>query len=115
MAQLRHAYEEFVKRDTEIIVVGPDLPQMFQAYWAREKLPFVGLADPHHTVADRYGQEVKILKWGRMPALMILDRQGRVRMAHYADSMKDYPPLKAMYAILDGLRDEQDKERGQVA
>ena len=115
MAQLRQSYEEFIKRDTEIVVVGPDLPQMFTAYWAREKLPYIGLADPKHTVADRYGQQVKILKWGRMPALMILDKRGRVRFVHYAEDMKDYPELHELYDTLDALSIEEKGERGQAA
>lgn len=115
MAQLRQSYEEFTKWDTEIVVVGPDLPQMFKAYWVRQKLPFIGLADPKHTVANRYGQEVKILKWGRMPALMILDKRGRVRYSHYADSMRDYPELDEMYKVLDELREEEKGSRQHTA
>jgi len=52
----------------------------------------VGLADPTHTVAKRYGQEVKLLKWGRMPALMVIDKAGQVTYKHYGGSMSDIPP-----------------------
>lgn len=108
---MRQQYDEFVKRDAEIIVVGPDRASVFKLYWAREKLPFVGLSDPKHTVAERYGQEVKLLKLGRMPALMIVDKKGRVRFTHYAQNMRDYPEMEGLYAVLDKLQGEkQDKD-----
>jgi len=103
MAQLRQEYEEFVTRDAEIVVVGPGSEKAFQDYWAKEELPFVGLADPTHTVARQYGQEVKLLKLGRMPALMVLDKAGQVAYAHYGGSMEDIPPSREILAVLDRL------------
>ena len=79
MAQLRQEYQEFVARGAEVVVVGPDSESAFRDFWQREDIPFVGLADPTHTVARRYGQEVKLLKRGLMPAMMVLDKAGLVR------------------------------------
>jgi peroxiredoxin len=106
MAQLRQEYQQFVSRNAEVIVVGPDDEIAFKNYWLRQNLPFVGLADPTHAVASRYGQEVKLLKLGRMPAMMIVDRAGRVRYKHYGDSMSDIPPNREILAILDQLNQE---------
>jgi peroxiredoxin Q/BCP len=106
MAQLRQDYQKFVDRDAEIVVVGPDGARAFQDYWQKEDLPFVGLADPTHTVAKRYGQEVKLLKWGRMPALMVIDRDGQVAYKHHGDSMSDIPPNPQILSILDGLNQD---------
>jgi peroxiredoxin len=103
MAQLRQDYDEFVSREAEIVVVGPDDQKAFQEYWRRESLPFVGLADPSHTVARRYGQEVKLLRMGRMPALMVIDKAGQVAYKHYGGSMSDIPPNPQILAILDEL------------
>jgi peroxiredoxin Q/BCP len=103
MAQLRQEYQEFVGRDAEVIVVGPDSASAFKDYWQREDIPFVGLADPTHTVAQRYGQEVKLLKFGRMPAMMVIDRDGQVRYKHYGDAMSDIPSNPQILAILDDL------------
>lgn len=94
-----------MKRDTEVLAVGPDVPPFFKSYWAREKMPFPGLADPKHTVANRFGQEVKLLKFGRMPAVMVVDKAGRIRFTHYSQNMRDYPPLERVYAVLDELND----------
>jgi peroxiredoxin Q/BCP len=106
MAQLRQDYEQFAQRDAEIIVVGPEDREAFANYWQKEQLPFVGLPDPDHSVANRYGQEVKLLKFGRMPALMIIDKQGQVRYQHYADNMRDYPSNSQLLTLLDGLNEE---------
>ena len=57
MAQLRLDHQQFVDRDTEILVLGPEGANAFQAYWEKETLPFVGLPDPSRTVLDRYGQQ----------------------------------------------------------
>jgi peroxiredoxin Q/BCP len=101
MAQLRQDYAEFEKRQAEIVIVGPEDRSAFVGYWDKEKLPFVGLADPDHTVANRYGQEVKLLKMGRMPATMVVDKTGEVIYTHYGDSMKDIPPNRELLAVID--------------
>ena len=107
MAQLRQDYQEFKDRDAEILVVGPDSEASFKDFWLREEMPFVGLADPTHGVAQRYGQEVKLLKLGRMPAMMIIDKDGQVRYNHYGGSMSDIPPSSEILAVLDELNLEQ--------
>ena len=103
MAQLRRDYAEFVGRDAEVVVVGPEDQDAFRRYWQQHELPFVGLADPTHAVARRYGQEVKLLKLGRMPALMIVDKAGQVRFQHHGGAMSDIPPNKAVLAVLDEI------------
>jgi peroxiredoxin len=103
MAQLRQDYQKFVDRDAEIVVLGPDSKQVFNDYWQKEELPFVGLADPTHAVAKRYGQEVKLLKMGRMPALMVIGKDGEVAYMHYGSSMSDIPPNPHILDILDQL------------
>jgi peroxiredoxin len=109
MAQLRQDYQKFVERDAEIVVVGPDDRRAFRDYWRKEDLPFVGLADPTHAVARRYGQEVKLLKLGRMPALMVVDKGGQVVYTHYGRSMSDIPPNAQILSILDRLNQEGDE------
>ena len=103
MAQLRRDYEEFVERDTEVIVIGPEIEVAFTRYWKKENLPFVGLPDPGHTVLKLYGQEVNLFKLGRMPAQVIVDRTGQARYVHYGHSMSDIPPNEELLALLDEL------------
>ena len=51
MAQLRQDYPQFVERDTEIIVIGPEGPAGFARYWQAHEMPFVGIPDPQHSAA----------------------------------------------------------------
>ena len=107
MAQLRQDYQEFASKDAVILVVGPDDQAGFQDYWSKHELPFIGLPDPEHRVADLYGQQVKLLRAGRMPAMMVIDKAGRIRFQHYADSMRDIPSNQAILEILDVLNQEE--------
>ena len=81
----------FVKQDTILVVVGPEKAKDFQTYWRKERLPFIGLPDPQHSVLKRYGQEVNLFKLGRMPAQVIIDKSGTVRYVHYGHQMSDIP------------------------
>jgi len=106
MAQLRQEYDEFAKRGAEIIAIGPESAQAFAAWWREHRMPFVGLADPDHSVSKLYGQQVKILKLGRMPAQLIVDKNGMIRYKHYGNSMSDIPENGDILAILDNLNRE---------
>jgi peroxiredoxin len=103
MAQLRQDCAEFTRRDAEVVVVGPEKAEAFAAFWSKEELPFVGLPDPTHSVLKLYGQEVRLFKLGRMPAQVIVDKQGQVRYAHYGDAMSDIPEDGELLALLDQL------------
>jgi peroxiredoxin Q/BCP len=106
MAQLRQGYLAFVERGAQVVVIGPDSASAFREYWLREDLPFVGLPDPQHSVLKRYGQEVNLFKLGRMPAQVMVDRQGIARYVHYGHDMSDIPTNEEMLAVLDTLNAE---------
>jgi len=101
MAQLRQEYAQFQERETEIIVIGPEDGKAFQKYWTKETLPFIGLPDPQHRVLALYGQEVKLLKLGRMPAQIVIDKQGTIRFAHYGNGMQDIPSSEDLFNTLE--------------
>jgi peroxiredoxin len=100
MAQLRRDYEKFVELDTEVIVVGPEGPAAFKEYWSENRIPFIGLPDPNHTVLKRYGQEINLFKFGRMPAMVVVDKTSQARFVHYGKSMSDIPGNKKVLAAL---------------
>lgn len=110
MAQLRQDYQKFVEREAEILVVGPEDRVAFARYWQKEALPFIGLPDPNHEVADRYGQEVNLLKLGRMPALVVIDKHGLIRYRHYGHSMRDIPANQEILDLLDDLNKQASPE-----
>jgi len=103
LARLRDDYKKFTSRGSEILAVGPDSTSAFYEYWAREKIPFIGLPDPSHAVAKRYKQEVNIFKMGRMPLVTVVDAQGLIRFAHYGSSMSDIPENKILLDVIDQL------------
>jgi peroxiredoxin Q/BCP len=91
MAQLRQDFDKFKSENTAILVVGPENETAFAKYWQENDLPFIGLPDSKHSVLKLYGQEIKLFKFGRMPAMIIIDKQGIVRFVHYGHSMSDIP------------------------
>jgi peroxiredoxin len=103
MAQLRQDYQEFVERNTEIVVVGPENTAGFKEYFEKNDLPFIGLPDPKASVLKLYGQEVNLFKLGRMPAQVLVDREGVARFVHYGHSMSDIPENKELLVLLDEL------------
>jgi peroxiredoxin len=103
MAQLRHDFVEFEKRDTVILVVGPENVGAFARYFGENDLPFTGLPDPKHTVLVLYGQEVNLFKLGRMPAQVLIDKTGAARFVHYGHSMADIPENMELLALIDQL------------
>lgn len=103
MAQLRHDHAEFVARDIEVVVVGPESARAFADYWAKESLPFVGLPDPEHSVLKLYGQQVNLFKLGRMPAQVLIDKVGVARYVHYGHGMSDIPENAEILALGDEI------------
>lgn len=103
MAQLRQDFAEFEKRSTTILVVGPENAAAFARYWMDNDLPFIGLPDPEHSVLKLYGQQIKLFKFGRMPAQVLVDKAGTARYVHYGHDMSDIPANADMLALLDGL------------
>ena len=107
MAQLRQDHAQFLARQATVIVVGPESSDAFADYWKSNDLPFIGLPDPKASVLKLYGQEVNLFKLGRMPAQVIVDREGMVRFVHYGHSMSDIPENAELLELLAGLGEEK--------
>lgn len=104
---MRQDYAQFTSRNAEIIAIGPDGPNAFRRYWQENNLPFIGCPDLRSRVAGQYDQEFNLLKMGRMPALFILDLEGKVRFQHYGHSMQDIPSNASVLSILEQLQTEK--------
>ncbi len=111
MAQLRQDYAEFVKREAQVVVIGPEDAKAFERYWREHDLPFIGLPDPKASVLKQYGQEVNLFKLGRMPAQVIVDKNRRARFVHYGHSMSDIPENAEVLSLLDQLNSESGAGR----
>ena len=103
MAQLRQDYLKFLDRDSEIIAVGPEDPKSFTEWWNKHKMPFIGIPDPDQAIAKLFNQQVKWLRGGRLPALFIIDKDGRMNFKHYADWPGDIPSDDTILSRLDEL------------
>jgi peroxiredoxin len=108
MAQLRQDYQKFKERNTEIIAIGPEDTKTFNSWWHKNQMPFIGVADPEHVIAKMYGQQVKLIKLGRMPASLLLDKQGYIRYKHFGESMSDIPENQQVLSLIDKLNGEGD-------
>jgi peroxiredoxin len=111
MAQLRQDYDKFLERQTAVIVVGPEDAKAFARYFENNDLPFIGLPDPEHRILKLYGQEIKLFKYGRMPAQVLVDRDGTARFVHYGHDMSDIPSNEEILELIDGLEAERSAEQ----
>lgn len=104
MMQLRQNLNEFEKRNTKIVVIGPENAKAFKTYWEAHDLKFIGIPDDKLTVLKLYGQKVNLFKLGRMPAQMLVDQAGILRYVHYGHSMSDIPETAEMLELIDSLK-----------
>ncbi len=100
---MRQDQARFKASGAEVLILGPDGPHAFRKYWEENDMPFVGLPDLRSRVAGLYEQEVNLFKWGRMPALFVIDQQGIIRFAHYSESMSDIVPNEVVLDVLGEL------------
>ena len=69
----------------------------------RNDLPFIGLPDPTHSVLKLYGQQIKLFKMGRMPAQVLVDKNGIARHVHYGHDMTDIPSNDDLLGLLASM------------
>ena len=97
---MRDRYREFSELNTVILVVGPGQAADYRAHWQRDELPFTALPDPGGDVLGQYGQDVQLLKLGRMPAAFVIDQRGIIVLSRYGRSMADLPTADELLETL---------------
>lgn len=103
---MRQDYEEFRKREAEIITIAPDTLDHARAYFRKHALPFPGLVDSTHAVYDRYDVQSRLLSLGQRPALFIVDKAGIVRYAYLGTQQWEIPSNREVLEQLDRLQRE---------
>ncbi len=103
MMQLHQDFNRFEEKDTVIVAIGPEKAENFRVFWEENNLSFYGIPDENHTVLKLYGQEVNLFKLGRMPAQMLIDKNGILRYVHYGHSMSDIPENDELFELIDAL------------
>ena len=99
-------YKEFVKRDTEVVVVFPGPTDHLQEFVTRSQTeanikaaPFPIVLDNDFKAVDRLGIRGDLAK----PATFIVDKEGQVRFAYVGENSIDRPSLKAILNQLDAI------------
>ena len=96
--------EEFAKFDAEIIAILTDKvknAKKMEEKYAKGKIPIY--YDSEKKVGKMLKQEWAVTKLGRMPALLVVDKQGLVKYAYYSDSMKDIPTNQEVLEFLESM------------
>jgi len=86
--------------------VGPDRKAAFEAFFPSRRIPFPGVPDPDKAILTAYGQEWSLLRLGRMPAQVIIDKDGVVRFADYGKSMRDIAPVDDLLDFIADMERE---------
>ena len=100
---MRDHYAEFASRGAEILAIGTDSVNLFQEYWKKEKIPYIGLPDPEKNVPRLYKQEINVFKLGRMPLNCVVDITGHIRYVHFGSSMTDIPDNETFLRVIDQI------------
>lgn len=100
---MREESEKFAAAGAQILITGPDKHETFAAYWAQKSLPFPCLPDPDHKLAKLYGQRWRLFSLGRMPAMVVIDKAGRMRARHDSRQMWDIPTNADVLDLLGKL------------
>lgn len=108
--------EAFRERDAELVSIVPEPLDRVREWQQEYDLPYPLLADPETTVCTAYDQPVRfgILGklsdfFGRMPAVVIVDRRGEtptIAYAYQGSSTFDRPEIDALLEELDDQRAE---------
>ncbi len=59
--------------------------------------------DQKNKIPKLLKQQVKLLKLGRMPGLLIIDKQGIIKYAYYSDNMHDIPSNEELLGELRNI------------
>jgi len=101
VAQLRRDFQKLKELNTYLFPILTDNKKnaiKMQQKYARIYPIFY---DEKKEVTEILKQEIKISKLGRIPGLLIIDKQGVIRYAYYSDNMHDIPENRE---ILDELK-----------
>ncbi|MBD3196987.1 MAG: redoxin domain-containing protein [Candidatus Lokiarchaeota archaeon] len=104
MGELRRDYEKFQENNTElypILVDKKENAEKMEKKYARNKFPI--FYDEEEKVAKMLNQEKKLLKLGRLPGLLVLNKENVIQYAYYSDSMKDIPENDVIFEVISNL------------
>ena len=102
--RLAKDYEKFEQLNAVLYPITPDRvknAKKLETKYALNKFPIY--YDPKKKVLKILKQEVNWIKLGRMPGLVIVDKEGIIRYAYYGNSMHDIPDNQVLFDELKKL------------
>ena len=94
MGKLSAYYKQFQEQHTDLYPILVDKEKnakKMEKKYARGRFPIY--YDREKEVAKALNQQKKLLKLGRLPGLLIVDKQGIIQYAYYSDNMHDIPEV----------------------
>ena len=98
LGSLAANYEKYQELNTELYAITADNQenaQKLETKYAKGKFPVY--FDEAGDTVKLLKQEWKVLKLGRMPGLLIIDKKGIIQFAYYSDSMSDIPKNEVLF------------------
>ncbi len=100
---MRDSFEEFQKRDAQVLVIAPDSAKHAQAYFQRNDIPFPCLTDPERRAYSLYDVKSALVSLGQRPGLFIIDKESIVRYAYLGWQQWEIPSIEETLRQLDAL------------
>ena len=97
---MKQDYNKFVGKNAKVVVVTPHDIEKTSKYFLKNNLPFYGIPDPDHKVANLYKQQWKLTKLGLMPAMFVINKAGEIVFSYYSKNMKDIPANNLVMDLL---------------
>jgi len=104
VVRLAGSYKKFQELNTELYPITADKlgnAQKLETKYAKGKYPIY--YDEDKKVVKLLHQEWKLLRFGRMPGMIIIDKNGIIQWAYYSDSMSDIPKNDVIFEVLEQL------------
>lgn len=108
LIRIANDLNKFKELDTEVYVITADRfenARRLELVYLKGKFPIY--FDMDHEVVNLLKQDVKILHLGRLPAVLIVDKEGIVQYAYYGSSMVDIPSNRALIRTLNKIEGKE--------
>ena len=102
-ATLRKDLEKFEAEDGFLYPILADKEKNAKKMEEKYARKYPVFYDESKEIPDMLNQEVKLLKLGRMPGLLIVDKKGIIQYAYYGENMHDIPENDEILEVLKKL------------
>jgi len=102
-AHLRKGFEKFEQMDAFLYPILADSEDNAKKLEKKYAIKYPIFYDPSKKVPKMLNQEIKLLKFGRMPGLLIVDKEGIIQYAYYGDNMHDIPENETLFEVLEKI------------